>query len=267
MNLAATAAFAGVLFAFVLLHVAAWRAAEKLGPKAKAAAAMTSALLCLPGAWFVLYYLHWLPEPPLLYELRALRFGEFFLALFGAAAGVWRSCLPQPLKPFPTAAGIFLLAIPFLKPVFGAHDLSTLSDRWQGDTCLQSSPVTCGPACAASLLRHFGDRQATERELARDAWTSNSGTEAWHLARALRRRGCATRFIAPDGLPDPVHLPGILGTGRARAGHFIVLLSITPDEIDFMDPLRGRARMSRADFLRWIEFQPLFLSVRKTPPA
>jgi hypothetical protein len=262
VNSAATATFAGVLATFVLLHVAAWKAAEKLGLKANVAAAAVSILLCLPGAWFALYYLHWLPEPPLLYELRALRFGEFFLALFGAAAGVLRSCLPKLLKPFPTAAGVFLLTIPFLKPVFNAHDLSTLQDRWEGDTCLQSSPVTCGPACAASLLRHFGDRQVTELDLAREAWTSNSGTEAWHLARALRHRGCSVRFLAPEGLPDPVHLPGILGAGSKRAGHFIVLLSITADEIDFMDPLRGRVKMTRKDFLRWTEFEPFFVSVR-----
>jgi hypothetical protein len=263
VNLAATVTYGLVLVAFCGLHVVAWRAVEKLGNKAKAAAAVASILLCLPGAWFAFYYLHWLPEPPLLYELRALRFGEFFLALFGAAAGVWRSCLPKLLKPFPTAAGVFLLTIPFLKPVFNAYDLSTLRDEWEGDTCLQSSVVTCGPASAACLLRHFGDRQVTERDLARESWTSNSGTEAWHLARALRRRGCTVRFLAPEGLPDPRDLPGILGTGSKRAGHFIVLVSITPDQIDFMDPLRGRVKMSRKDFLKWVEFEPFFMSVQK----
>ena len=267
MNLSATVTYGLVLVAFGALHVVAWRAAEKLGPKAKAAAAVASILLCLPGAWFAFYYLHWLPEPPLLYELRALRFGEFFLALFGAAAGVWRSCLPKLLKPFPTAAGVFLLTIPFLKPVFNAHDPSTLQDRWEDDTCLQSSVVTCGPASAACLLRQFGDRQVTERDLAREARTSNSGTEAWHLARALRRRGCTVRFLAPDGLPDPRDLPGILGTGSKRACHFIVLVSNTPEEIDFMDPLRGRVKMTRKDFLKWVDFEPFFMSVQKAEPA
>ncbi len=267
MNLSATVTYGLVLVAFGALHVVAWRVAEKLGPKAKAAAAAASILLCLPGAWFAFYYLHWLPEPPLLYELRALRFGEFFLALFGVAAGVWRSCLPKLLKSFPTAAGVFLLTIPFLKPVFNAHDPSTLQDRWEDDTCLQSSVVTCGPASAACLLRHFGDRQVTERDLAREAWTSNSGTEAWHLARALRRRGCTVRFLAPDGIPDPRDLPGILGTGSKRAGHFIVLVSITPEEIDFMDPLRGRVKMTRKDFLKWVDFEPFFMSVQKLEPA
>ena len=52
VNLSAAVTYGLVLVAFCGLHVVAWRAVEKLGPKAKAAAAFASILLCLPGAWF-----------------------------------------------------------------------------------------------------------------------------------------------------------------------------------------------------------------------
>lgn len=249
--------------AFVLLHVVAWKVAEKLGKKARMIAAAVSVLLCGPGLWFAFYYLHWLPEPPLLYQLRALPGSELFLAAFGIAAGIWRVLLPRLLKPLPTAAGIFLLTIPFIKPVFRPLDLSKLHEQWRGDACIQSSWVTCGPASAASILRHLGDKDVTERELAREAWTSASGTEAWHLAKALRRRGYQVSFLDPGGLPDRKDLPGILGTGMEGAGHFIAVLEITEDEIVYFDPLHGKDRKKIAHFLKWRNVEPFFMSIRR----
>ncbi|WP_367872293.1 cysteine peptidase family C39 domain-containing protein [Luteolibacter sp. Populi] len=263
MMLAAPVVFALTGAAFVVLHIAAWKWAGKLDRKARLMAGIAALLLCLPGLWFALYYLHWLPEPPLLYQLRALPFSEGFLAAFGIAAGLWRSLLPKLLKPFPTAAGVFLLTIPFLKPVVRPLDKSQLTERWQGDACIQSSAVTCGPASAASILRYLGDPEATEAELARNSWTSQSGTEAWHLARAVKQHGFKVRFLAPDGLPDAKDLPGILGTGLEGAGHFIAVLEMTPDEIVYVDPLRGKERMTIQRFLEWRNIEPFFMSIQR----
>ena len=99
----------------------------------------------------------------------------------------------------------------------------------------------------------------------RESWSSQSSTEAWHLARALRHRGYQVRFLAPNGLPAKEDLPGILGTGSKMAGHFIAVLEITDDQIHFIDPLRGRVRMTLEDFHRWIAFEPFFMSVQRTP--
>jgi hypothetical protein len=263
MSLPAPVVFGLTGVAFVLLNVVAWKMAEKLGKKPRIIASVASLLLCLPAAWFALYYLHWLPEPPLLYQLRSLPFSEGFLAALGIAAGFWRSVLPRVLKAFPTAAGIFLLTIPFLKPVFRPLDLATLHEQWKGDACIQSSYVTCGPASAASILRHLGDKGVSERDLAREAWTSASGTEAWHLAKALRRRGYQVSFLAPDGLPEAKDLPGILGTGMDGAGHFIAVLEITADEIVYVDPLHGMDRKKISHFLKSRNVEPFFMSIRR----
>ncbi|RYD64254.1 MAG: hypothetical protein EOP83_10230 [Verrucomicrobiaceae bacterium] len=255
--------FGLVLAAFVALHVLAWKLTHEKSCRVQVTVAIVLSLLCLPGAWFAFYYLHWLPEPPLLYQLRSLTLGEGFLALFGAAAGAWRNVLPKLLRSVPTAAGAFLLVIPFLKPVARPLDTAALEERWEGDVCYQSSVVTCGPASAANILRFLGDKRVTERDLARESWTSQSSTEAWHLARTLRHRGYRVRFLAPDGLPAKEDLPGILGTGSKMAGHFIAVLEIDNDQIHYIDPLRGSFKTPVKDFLKWIEFEPFFMSVHK----
>lgn len=162
--------------------------------------------------------------------------------------------------------GVLLLTVPFLKPVFRPLDTSVLTEQWIGDACIQSSVVTCGPASAASILRYLGDKEVTERDLAHGAWTSQSGTEAWHLARELKRRGLRVRFIAPNGLPEPEDLPGILGTGSMGAGHFIAVLEITGAEIVFVDPMRGKDRQPIAEFLKWQKLEPFFMSIQKDAP-
>jgi hypothetical protein len=262
--MSAPVAFGLVLVAFVALHVAVWKLTEKRSRASQVTTALLLSLLCLPGAWFAFYYLHFLPEPPLLYQLRSHPFGEGFLALFGAAAGAWRNVLPRLLKSLPTAAGAFLLTIPFLKPVFRPLDTAALEERWEGDVCYQSSVVTCGPASAANIMRFLGDREVTERDLARESWSSQSSTEAWHLARALRQRGYQVRFLAPDGLPAKEDLPGILGTGSKMAGHFIAVLEIDDGQIHYINPLGGRFRTPVEDFLKWHDLEPFFMSVQRS---
>jgi len=249
--------------AFVALHVLAWKLTHKKSRRTQVSVAIVLSLLCLPGAWFAFYYLHWLPEPPLLYQLRSLPFGEGFLAIFGAAAGAWRNVLPRLLKSLPTAAGAFLLTIPFLKPVFRPLDTAALEERWEGDVCYQSSMVTCGPASAANILRFLGDKKVTERDLAIESWTSQSSTEAWHLARTLRHRGYLVKFLAPEGLPAKEDLPGILGTGSKMAGHFIAVLEIENGEVHYINPLGGRFKRPVKDFLKYHELEPFFMSVQK----
>jgi hypothetical protein len=263
MTLSATVVFGLTLVAFVLLHIVAWKLAEKLGRRTKIIVGLAALVLCLPGAWFAFYYLHFLPEPPLLYQLRALPMSEGFLAAFGIPAGIWRSLLPKALKPLPTAATIFVLTIPFLKPVFRPLDRSTLTEHWENDACIQSSVVTCGPASAASILRYLGDVDVRESDLARDAWTSQSGTEAWHLARAVEKRGFKVRFMAPQGLPEPEDLPGIIGTGAKTAGHFIAVLKIENGEIVYVDPMRGKAVDKLDYFLKWHPLEPFFMSIQR----
>ena len=263
MSLSAPVVLAITLAAFAALHVIGSKLGQRLSPRGRLAAGIITALCCLPGAWFTLYYVHLLPEPPLLYQLRALSFSEGFLAIFGLAAGIWRVLLRKLLKPVPTAVTVFILVIPFLKPIIRPLDRSQLKETWIGDACIQSSMVTCGPASVASILRHLGDREIRESDLAIAGWTSQSGTEAWHLARAVEAMGYDATFSAPKGLPPSEDLPAMIGTGSQMVGHFVAVLEIKGNQITFIDPLRGKEQTSISHFTAWYPLEPFCMSIRK----
>ena len=115
----------------------------------------------------------------------------------GFMAGVFHSHDPRDSLSRRFSAPILLflvLMVPFIKPILASVDFSQIKNRWVGDVCLQSTPSTCGPASAASLLKSFG-QEASEKELARASFTSTGKTESWYLARAFRRRGIDVQFL------------------------------------------------------------------------
>lgn len=159
------------------------------------------------------------------------------------------------------AFALVATAAPFLKPVLRPLDTSGMTPNWNGTACLQSSESTCGPASATTILHLLGDTQATEKDIARRAWTSASGTEAWHLARVLRARHRTVTFEF-SGLPAPDHLPGILGVKTAGCGHFVALLSSDGDNWTIADPLEGEAILTRQDLERRFQITPFFMGIR-----
>ena len=139
-----------------------------------------------------------------------------------------------------------LITIPFFKPILAPLHGNLLSSRCIGDVCLQSLPSTCGPASAASLLRHFG-QDASESQLAHEAFTYRGGTEVWYLARALRRRGIDTRIVIQDPVARELPAPAIAGVRMpGGAGHFVVVLEQTPTRVTVVDPLRGKLILDNA---------------------
>ncbi|MFD0894059.1 hypothetical protein KBB96_03040 [Luteolibacter ambystomatis] len=222
--------------------------------------ALVLTLLSLPSLWFSVYYLHILPETKLLYDLRAQPLSEWWLAFFLPAAVSWSAFIPRPLAVASYGLAIAAMLPPFLKPIRRPLDQSRLIEQWIGDSCIQSTESTCGPASSATVLRFLGDKTATEKDLARRAWSTSSGTEAWHLARALRRRGRTVDFEF-NGLPSPDHLPGVLGVNVTGNGHFIALLKCEGDLWTIADPLSGMEVISRQD-LEKREISPFFMRIR-----
>ena len=219
-------------------------------------------LLAVPGLLFVLYYLHVLDDAAWFYNLRTLGCTELLASGLGFLAGIvhgwWQ---PESIgeKAAAPCALFILVLIPFVKPLLDPLDLSRLKDRCEGDVCMQSTFSTCGPASAATLLKRFGD-DASEKELARESFTSRGGTEIWYLARALRRRGMGTRVVieSPENatLPSPA-IAGVLLPGHA--GHFIALVANDGGQIAFVDPMKGKATLSVDELKRQYHFTGFFL--------
>ena len=68
-------------------------------------------------------------------------------------------------------------------------------DNWtpRREACLQTTPATCTPACAATLLSLHGI-QVTEREMARLCLTTHRGTNWTGLFRALKLKTHDSRY-------------------------------------------------------------------------
>lgn len=143
---------------------------------------------------------------------------------------------------------LVILAVPYLKPIIAPIQwYGPQREQWQEGVCLQTSSSTCGPACAATLLKQAG-YDASEQELAAESFTYVGGTENWYLIRALRRRGINGRIVI--GAPEPKVLPypaiaGVRLGDEHGSGHFITILGKTPQGYVIGDPVSGREVMSR----------------------
>ena len=147
---------------------------------------------------------------------------SFFAIPLGASAGCLAAMLPRRVVPV-----ILLLSIAcsggsicqtacwFPCPAAAIHD------QWDGGACLQSTPSTCGPASIATILRSLGF-PASEREVARNAFTYAGGTEAWYLARYVRSQGLnVTLRLSHRHCREDLKLPALdrSPTGRIRPLH------------------------------------------------
>ncbi len=200
-------------------------------------------LLALPGFLFAAYYLHVFDGWIGFVEFRALPGTEFLGATSGLAAGMTDTWVRRHYRA--SAWGVpalFFLAVsvPFLKTTLTPLDKSALSERWENEVCLQSSASTCGPASAATILRHMG-LPITELQLASEARTAASGTEIWYLIRAIRRRGLVAEPRGASERFDGIAIPVIAGVRNPAtgAGHFIAIVESAGDRWFVADPLSG----------------------------
>ena len=221
--------------------------------------------LAAPGLLFVFYYTHLFDNAAWFYSLRSLRFTEFLPAGMGLLAGVLNSWFePESLGEqlvIPTVLTV-LVMIPFVKPLLDPIELDRLRDRCEGEVCMQSTFSTCGPSSAATILKTLG-RLTSEKELARECLTSRGGTEIWYIARAFERRGYQVQVVIhPRESPSPPS-PAIAGVVLpGGAGHFVAIMSETPDEVTIGDPMKGKLVVKRTNLKKYYNFTGFFLVIR-----
>lgn len=225
--------------------------------------AVAATLWSLPGASFAVHYLHILPEQAWYFAFRSLRGTELMLIPPGIAGGLVASLLPRKMLLLPLLGAGALILLPIVKPLVGPIPRGAMEDRWDANTCLQSTASTCGPASVATILRSLGVR-ATEAELAREGYSYLGGTECWYLARAIRRRDCTARFHTGTGLDDAPEFPALAGVRRDGSGHFIAVLSREGDHYRIGDPLLGPETLSRAELLGRYTFTGFFMPIRRS---
>jgi len=97
--------------------------------------------------------------------------------VWSGKAGATRRVVPAVLLGMVSAVGL-------VAPLVG--ELPVCGESWSGDVCLQTTPYTCSPASAATLLRVHGI-DATESEMA-ELCLTRKGTNWMGLFRGLSKK-------------------------------------------------------------------------------
>ena len=225
-------------------------------------------IVSIPGVLFAVYYFKILGEPIWLYQFRSIPFSELSAGGAGFLAGLLHGKLSPNAKFRRIAGGWFFpvilvigLIVPYLKPILRPPNWSQFQDHWLHDVCVQTSESSCGPACAATLLRLLG-KSASEKEIAQASFTSRSGTENWYLARTLRARGLNVQFVFETDRNKPWPYPAIAGVrlpGSGNTGHFIAVLDRVGDKYVVGDPLEGKSIQSQTELSGNYDFTGFFM--------
>lgn len=222
------------------------------------------AVLSLPCLLMAAYYLRAFEPGAWFYELRNAPASELPAAGIGLIAGIGSGRIgDRKSRAGISRTGIsigcvvFLLA-PYVKPVMFAANYSSFRDDWDGSVCRQTTPYSCGPAPAATLI----GRGCSELELARECYTSRQGTENWYLARALRQRGLAVWFITGP-VPDSPPTSCIAGVRIRQTGHFIAIVRKEGDRYLVGDPMVGEKWYDQASLSNAYDFTGFFMRVLK----
>ena len=185
---------------------------------------LTTNLLCCAVVGGLLYYIgslwhhpvltRWLPHSNLVV------IGNW-LPLFAAviAALVWQRTAHAPLRRAATSIGLVGCAtFAAVFPLLGVAP--RCENQWDDlGTCLQTTPYTCSPACAAMLLRRYGI-EATEAEMA-ELCLTRGGTSWQGLYRGMKLKTTGTewdvevRDVSADELQPLRGGPMILSVGLA----------------------------------------------------
>jgi Peptidase C39 family len=259
MNILGAVAVAFSIWVFALTY----RHLRHRSAIARLACFSALAPLAIPSVLFATYYLHLLPDREWFYTLRSWRGTEFLVVFLGGFAGAAASLLPRWLRLAPLISLMVTGAVPYIKPLIGPLPDHAFQERWQGDICLQSTEATCGPASVSTILAQLGAR-TSEKDVARAAFSSASGTEAWYLARFARSKGFVPRFYFKRPFSPAAGLPALVGVRVGGLGHFIAVLDLSSDHVTFADPLLGEERLSLSEFQRRYHFTGFHMVITKS---
>lgn len=200
------------------------------------------------------------------YQFRSWTLSELSAAGSGLLAGLIQAWISGKGLRLRTVMPVLLVAgllVPYMKPMVAPLELASFTAECRDGVCLQSTPSTCGPASVASILRKF-DVKESEETLAREAFTSASGTEVWYLARAIRRRGLSVRYVVADTPVTSLPYPSLAGvTLPGGIGHFISVLDETDSTYILGDPVYGRLTVSKSQPSESYNFTGFFMVVEK----
>jgi hypothetical protein len=186
-----------------------------------------------------------------------------FVLLAAALPALTATLLPHVTRPRERVLlSIFMglvvthyVVMPFAQPAWNSAHFARMKTMIDAEgVCHQNEPYTCGPAAAVTALRRMG-LAAEEGELAILSRTSSAaGTPADFLCTAIEER------YGKDGVRADFRLFGSAAElerqGEVLAvikwgflvDHFVAVLALEPGHVVLGDPLKGKRRVTRAEF-------------------
>ena len=223
-------------------------------------------LVSLPGIYYAIYYLHLFPDFAWYYELRALPYTELLASGIGFLPGIlvgFKAEMKSGNRILLLITFTGLLTIPYLKPLLTPLDESIYQEKWQGNISMQSTPFSCGPASTATIAKQLGV-DLREKQIAMQAYTYLGGTEAWYLARVMRRANLNYKFIKDKNYLKNIKTPVIAGVIlKSGLGHFIPILSFKNGIYTTGDPGIGLRNYDYTRLTNEYKFTGFFLEIRK----
>ncbi len=110
---------------------------------------------------------------------------------------------------------------------------------------LQMSAVECGPACLAMVLNHFG-RKTRLAECRAKCDPGRNGVSVLTIVAAAKEFGLQTKaFSLRTSDLSRVPVPSMV---HWNANHFVLLERWSPTQVEVVDPVQGRRRISVTEF-------------------
>jgi predicted double-glycine peptidase len=167
----------------------------------------------------------------------------------------------------------YFSCLPILAPLIVRPALASAPTKIDPrGVCLQSHTYTCGPAAAVTVLRTLGF-PAEEGPLALESCSAPGvGTDPHRLAAAIAHRYAAAGLRCDYRLLETLDVlpaPAIADLHSSLAsGHYVAVLEVTPDFVVVGDPLSGRERLTRSEFLaEWTGAAHVFTIASRPPTA
>ena len=148
----------------------------------------------------------------------------------------------------------YFACVPWVAPLMVRGNL--LAGRTRMDrhgVCLQTHGYTCGPAAAVTCLRVLGIAAEEGALAVRARCGPVVGTDGVLLAEAVNGMfgaegvRCEYRFV---GSLDGLRTPAVATIVSPRyGGHYVAVMEVTGSEVIVGDPLSGRDRWTREEFV------------------
>ncbi len=200
---------------------------------------------------------------------RSFPFAELLVVLAAPLAGAFSAVLAAKktqsiskrlIYRVSLVGTLLYISLPFIKPLMMPLPNHIIGNQWVDGVALQTTPSTCGPSSMATILNHYGVKD-TEANIAKQVFSSLTGTENWYLARYAHSQGFQYQFLHEPELKK-VPTPSIIGVKLGRAGHYITLLDHKNGTYLIADSLSGLQQMTLEEFNRKYLYDGFVLHIK-----